>query len=51
MFTLRISIFNSCDLDIQQTKTLGTTVEEGQIKIIPAKFGPNLASILGEKVA
>ena len=45
------SIFSSCDLDMQWTRTIWTTLKEDQIRIIPVKFGQNPISGLGEDVA
>ena len=47
-FQLIKSIFNLCDLDMQQA--IWTIIKEGHIRIIPAKFGQNPTSSLGGDV-
>ena len=44
----RKSIYSLCDLDMQRTRTICTLIKEGNIRIIPAKFGVNRASCLGD---
>ena len=44
------SIFSSCDLDMQWTGTIWTTLKEDQPRIIPVKFGRILTSGLGGDV-
>ena len=48
-FILKIC-FSLCDLDIQRTKSILTIIDKGHIRTIPAKFGKNPASSLGEDV-
>ena len=43
VFILKI-YFSLCDLDMQRTETIWTTIKEGHIRNIPAKFSPNPAS-------
>ena len=38
-FLVKKSIFSSCDLDMQRTETIWTTLKEDQPRIIPVKFG------------
>ena len=49
IFILKIS-FSPCDLDMQWTKSILTFIDKGFIRTIPAKFGKNPASSLGEDV-
>ena len=44
------SIFSSCDLDMQWTGTIWTTLKEDQPRIIPVNFGQNPISDLGADV-
>ena len=46
-FLVKKSIFSSCDLDMQWTGTIWTTLKEEQPKIIFLKFGQNPISGLG----
>ena len=50
IFLVKKSIFSSCDLDMQQTGTIWTTLKEDQPRIIPVKFGKNPISGLGGDV-
>ena len=50
IFLVKKSIFSSCDLDMQWTRTIWTTLEEDHPKIIPVKFGQNPISGLGGDV-
>ena len=43
-FSSRKSIFSLYDLDMQRTGTIWTIIKEGHTRIIPDKFGKNLAS-------
>ena len=47
-FSSQKSIFSLCDLDMQQTIAISTIIKDGHIRIIPAKFGQNPASSLGD---
>ena len=49
-FLVKKSIFSSCDLDMQRTGTIWTTLKEDQPRIIPVKFGQNPISGLGGDV-
>ena len=49
-FLVKKSIFSSCDLDMQWTGTIWTTLKEDQPRIIPVKFGQNPISGLGDVV-
>ena len=49
-FLVKKSIFSSCDLDMQRTGTIWTTLKEDQPRIISVKFGQNLFSGLGGDV-
>ena len=49
-FLVKKSIFSSCDLDMQWTGTIWTTMKEDQPRIIPVKFGQNPISGLGGDV-
>ena len=49
-FLVKKSIFSSCDLDMQWTRTIWTTLKEDQPRIIPVKFGQNPISGLGGDV-
>ena len=40
-FSVKTSIVSSCDLDVQWTRTILTTLKEGLPKIISVKFGQN----------
>ena len=47
-FLVKKSIFSSCDLDMQWTATILTTLKEDLPRIIPVKFGQNPISGLGD---
>ena len=49
-FLVKKSIFSSCDLDMQWTGTIWTTLKEDQPRIIPGKFGQIPTSGLGGDV-
>ena len=49
-FSVKKSIFSSCDLDVQWTGTIWTALKEDQLRIIPVKFGQNPVSDLGGDV-
>ena len=49
-FLIKKSIFSSCDLDMQWTGTIWTTLKEDQPRIIPVKFGQIPTSGLGGDV-
>ena len=49
-FLVKKSIFSSCDLHMQWTGTIWTTLKEDQPRIIPVKFGQNPISGLGGDV-
>ena len=49
-FSFRKSIFSLCHLGMQWTGTIWTIFKEGLKRIIPTKFGKNLASSLGGDV-
>ena len=49
-FLVKKSIFSSCDLDMQRTGTIWTTLKEDQPRIIPVKFGQIPISGLGGDV-
>ena len=42
--------FSSCDLDMQQIKSILTIIDKVRIRTIPAKYGKNPASSLGVDV-
>ena len=48
-FLVKKSIFSSCDLDMQWTGTIWTTLKEDQPRIIPAKFRQIPISGLGRR--
>ena len=49
-FLVKKSILSSCDLDMQWTGTIWTTLKEDQPRIITMKFGQNPISGLGGDV-
>ena len=49
-FLIKKSIFSSCDLDMQWTGAIWTTLKEDQPRIIPLKFGQIPTSGLGGDV-
>ena len=50
IFLVKKSIFSSCDLDMQWTGTIWTTLKKDQPRIIPVKFGQIPISGLGGDV-
>ena len=49
-FLIKKSIFSSCDLDMQWTGIIWTTLKEDKTRIIPVKFGQIPTSGLGGDV-
>ena len=49
-FLVKKYIFSSCDLDVQWTGTIWTTLKEDQPRIIRVEFGQNPISGLGGDV-
>ena len=50
IFLVKKSIFSCCDLDMQRTGTIWTTLKEDQPRINPVKFGQIPISGLGGDV-
>ena len=50
-FLVKKSIFSSCDLDMQWTGTIWTTLKEDQPRVIPVKFDQNpISGLVGDVV-